>query len=136
MKFLNLNYFFNILILLLLVPSTIASPKQDDRLGFSMFYTDDELEKQEVKIKKAVSPRLLHKIYLQALFYSNSQIWTLWINDHKVTSTEPHPLYQIQQVTAEYVILDWKYEGKFHRVQLRPNQSYDATRGQVFEGLL
>ncbi|MGI4851577.1 MAG: hypothetical protein ACRYGR_06515 [Janthinobacterium lividum] len=105
-----------------------------DNNKFSLFYTNNELIEQEAKAKKSTKPQHTHKIHLKALFYSSPQTWTLWINDHTISPSEPHPLYKIQRVTPEYVILDWTHQGKIHRIQLRPNQSYDVTLNQILEG--
>ena len=102
--------------------------------NFSLFYTDDELVKQEATRQHDTLSQPGHKIHLQALFYADAQTWTLWINGHQFTATASHTLYKIHRITSHYVVLDWWYEGKMHRIQLQPNQSYDALSGQVSEG--
>ena len=108
--------------------------KTVDHHKFSLFYTNNELIEQEIKANKSIKPQHTHKIHLKALFYSGPQTWTLWINDHTISPSEPHPLYKIQRVTPDHVILDWTHQGKTHRLQLRPNQSYDVTLDRVSEG--
>ena len=114
--------------------ATKAIPNEQIYQNFSLFYTDDELAIQETKKQHAIQTESIHKIHLQALFYSNAQTWIVWINGHQLSATTSHTLYKIHRITPHYVILDWWHGGKTHRIGLQPNQSYDALSGQVSEG--
>ena len=126
--------FVTAVIFLEIAPSSMASQKNNASENFSLFYSEAELIKQEQHVDKSSSSQILHKIHLKALFYSSPEVWTLWINNIKISSTESHSLYRVIQITVEFVILDWWYEGNFHRVQLRPNQSFDVINGHISEG--
>lgn len=137
MRYISLSYLSRLMLILFKTISFgLTAQIQDIEEKFSLFYTVDELNEKEIKAKKDVTPQHLHKIHLKALFYTDAHTWTLWINDVKLSSSETHSLYKILQVTAEYVVLDWWYQGKFNHIQLRPNQSYDAKREQIVEGLI
>ena len=128
-KILSLLCFFWVL-----SEKAISKDKAEKKPLFSLFYTEEELTKQNHAQKATSSPLVQHRLHLQALFYSGPGIWTFWINNCKISPSHPHPHYDIRRVDAESVHLFWSFEGEKHSVHLRPNQSYDAQKKQVREG--
>ncbi|MBL9029513.1 MAG: hypothetical protein JNK42_03460 [Caedimonas sp.] len=117
--------------------SSNAMPQKAD---FSLFFTEQEL--QAFALTKDPSPRLgreENSLYLGALFYQSPQEWSVWVNDHKMTSTHPrsslsHLSVCVRVVSPHSATLEWAYEGEQHHVTLKPNQSYHPMSREIREG--
>jgi hypothetical protein len=42
-------------------------------------------------------------IQLNGIVWQNPQMWTVWINGERITSQQPHPPYEIINVTENLV---------------------------------
>jgi hypothetical protein len=75
-------------------------------------------------------------IHLSAIVYRAPGDWRVWLNGESFTPrARPGPI-EIQEVSAERVVLAWRPHPGAHpvRVELRPNQTFVVASGAVLEG--
>jgi hypothetical protein len=106
-----------LLLLLLSLPVSANEPT------FSLFLTAEEQEKYNEQINHDLLPWPSNKLMLKAIMIMDKGRWTIWINEHKITTEACPEHLKVLAVKPDGVDLIWTTEKGPQQVHLKVNGS-------------